>query len=103
MPVHLYGREAVAMTVKDRRREVRISASDDDLLAEAASLAGVSVSEFLLERALSDAAALVEAHRTIRLSEDHYRAFLEVLDSPARPPKALVAQTRRGRRLKRAD
>ncbi len=38
------------MTVKDRRREVRISASDDDLLAEAAGLAGVSVSEFLLAR-----------------------------------------------------
>jgi uncharacterized protein (DUF1778 family) len=29
-------------------------------------LAGVSVSEFLLEWALSDAVALVEAHRTIR-------------------------------------
>ena len=91
------------MVVKDRRREVRISASDDDLLAEAASLAGVPVSEFLLERALSDAAALVQAHRTILLSEDKYRAFLKALDSPPRPPKALVAQARRARRLKRAD
>lgn len=91
------------MTVKDRRREVRISAEDDDLLAEAAGLAGVSVSEFLLERALSDAAALVEAHRTIRLSGESYEAFLQALDAPAQPPKQLVAQSRRARRLKRAD
>jgi uncharacterized protein (DUF1778 family) len=91
------------MTVKDRRREVRISASDDDLLAEAAGLAGVSVSEFLLQRALSEAAALVEAHRAVRLSEHDYRAFLEALDAPVRPPRGLVAQSRRARRLKRAD
>jgi uncharacterized protein (DUF1778 family) len=82
---------------------VRISASDDDLLAEAAGLTGVSVSEFLLERALSDAVALVEAHRTIRLSGESYDAFLEALDAPVRLPKDLVAQSRRARRLKRAD
>ena len=91
------------MTVKDRRREVRISASDDDLLAEAAGLAGVSVSEFVLERALSDAAALVAAHHTIHLADDNYDAFLEALDAPVQPPKDLVAQSRRARRLKRAD
>ncbi|MDA8040504.1 MAG: DUF1778 domain-containing protein [Actinomycetota bacterium] len=91
------------MTVKDRRREVRISASDDDLLVEAAGLAGVSVSELLLGRALSDAVALVEAHRTIRLSGESFDAFLTALDSPVRPPKDLVAQSRRARRLERAD
>lgn len=91
------------MTVKDKRREVRISATDDDLLAEAASLMGVSVSEFLLDRALSDAASLVEAHRTITLSERNYRTFLAALDSPARPSKALASQVRRARRLQRAE
>jgi uncharacterized protein (DUF1778 family) len=90
------------MTVKDKRREVRISASDDDLLAEAAGLAGVPVSEFLLGRALSDAAELVEAHRTIRLADSSYRAFLDALDAPPRPPGRLAAQARRARRLKRA-
>jgi uncharacterized protein (DUF1778 family) len=76
---------------------------DDDLLAEAADLAGVSVSEFLLERALSDAVSLVEAHRTIRLSGESYEGFVEALDAPVLPPKALVAQSRQARRLKRAD
>jgi uncharacterized protein (DUF1778 family) len=91
------------MTVKDRRREVRISASDDDVLSEAASLTGVSVSEFLLDRALAEAAALVHAHRTISLSDENYQAFLNALDAPVRPPKALVKQARRARRLKRVD
>jgi uncharacterized protein (DUF1778 family) len=89
------------MAVKDKRREVRISAADDDLLAEAAGLAGVPVSEFLLDRALSDAAYLVEAHRTIRLADDSYQAFLDALDAPPRPPEKLAAQSRRARRLKR--
>ena len=89
------------MTVKDKRRELRISASDDDVLTEAASLVGVSVSEFLLHRALSDAAEIIEAHRTVTLTDEHYRAFLDALDGPVRPPKALVDQARRARRLKR--
>jgi len=91
------------MAVKDKRREVRISAQDDDLLAEAASLAGVPVSEFLLDRALSDAAELVEAHRTIQLTDDAYQAFLAALDAPPEPPERLATQVRRARHLRRAD
>jgi uncharacterized protein (DUF1778 family) len=91
------------MTTKDKRREVRISADDDDLLAEAAGLAGASVSEFLLDRALSDAADLVEAHRTIRLADEDHDRFLAALDGPVRPPEELIAQARHARRLKRVD
>ncbi len=91
------------MTVKDKRREVRISADDDDLLAEAAGLAGVSVSEFLLDRAIPDAATVVDAHHAIQLAEDDHERFLNALDGPVRPPKELVAQARRARRLKRVD
>ena len=63
----------------------------------------MSVSEFLLQRALSDAVALIETHRTIRLSDENYDAFLKALDAPMRPTKELVEQVRRSRRLKRAD
>ena len=91
------------MTVKDKRREVRISADDDDLLAEAAGLTGVSVSEFLLDRAIADAAAIVDAHRAIPLAEDDHERFLKALDGPVHRPKELAAQARRARRLKRVD
>ena len=91
------------MNVKDNRREVRISAADDDLLAEAAGMTGVSVSEFLLNRAIADAATVVDAHHAIQLAEDDHERFLKALDGPVRPPKELVAQARRARRLKRVD
>lgn len=91
------------MATKDKRREVRISANDDDLSAEAAGLAGVSVSEFLLDRALSDAADLVEAHRTIRLADEDHDCFLASPDGPVRQPEELIVQARRAHRLKRVD
>jgi len=91
------------MTVKDKRREVRISSVDDELLVEAAGLLGVSVSEFLLDRARAEAASIIESHRSIVLTDAAFSQFLEVLDAPVRPPEALVEQARKARRLKRAD
>ncbi len=91
------------MTVKDKRREVRISSADDDVLVEAAGLAGVSVTEFLLDRAMSDAVEIVETHRAIELEESVFSRFLEALDAPVRPPEVLVKQARKARRLKRVD
>lgn len=91
------------MPTKDRRRELRLSASDDDLIAEAAGLEGVTVSEFLLTRAVADAEAIVDAHRSIRLPPDAYGRFLAALDAPARPVPELVEQIRKSRPLKHRD
>jgi uncharacterized protein (DUF1778 family) len=91
------------MPTKDHRRELRLSSSDDDLITEAAGLLGLSVSEFLLNRAIADAEVIVEAHRTVRLHEDAYGRFLAALDAPARPDDQLVDQIRKSRPLKHAD
>ena len=91
------------MQLKDKRREVRISSADDDLLAEAAGLAGVTVSEFLLDRALSDAADLVEAHHSITLGSERFEKFMAALDAPTPVPGALLDQVRRARSLKSID
>jgi uncharacterized protein (DUF1778 family) len=90
------------MPTKDHRRELRLSSSDDDLITEAAGLLGLSVSEFLLNRAVADAEAIVEAHRTVRLQENAYERFLAVLDEPARPIGHLVDQIRKSRPIKHA-
>ena len=66
-------------------------------------MTGVSVSEFLLNRAIADAATVVDAHHAIQLAEDDHERFLKALDGPVHPPKELVAQARRARRLKRVD
>lgn len=102
-PYTVRTKERFAMRTKDKRREMRLSAIEDDLLVEAAGLAGVTVTEFLLDRAISDAAAIVEAHHAIRMNEGDYRAFLAVLDEPSPPPAALVAQARKARPVKRVD
>jgi uncharacterized protein (DUF1778 family) len=91
------------MATKDHRRELRLSADDDDLITEAAGLVGVSVSEFLLDRAVADAEAIVEAHRTVRLNQDAYQRFLAALDAPAQPVGPLIEQLRKARTLKHAD
>lgn len=91
------------MPTKDHRRELRLSSSDDDLITEAAGLIGLSVSEFLLNRAVADAEAIVEAHRTVRLQEDAYQRFLAALDAPPQPVGQLVDQIRKSRPLKHAE
>ena len=91
------------MVTKDHRRELRLSSSDDDLITEAAGLLGLSVSEFLLGRAVADAEAIVDAHRTVRLQQDSYDRFLLALDAPPKPVAKLVDQIRKSRPLKHTD
>lgn len=89
--------------MKTQRREVRLSPHEDDLIVEAAGLSGVSVSEFLLDRAVADAQETVDAHHTIRLDSEAHRKFLAALDSPSAPPAELVDQIRKSRPLKHVD
>jgi uncharacterized protein (DUF1778 family) len=91
------------MPTKDHRRELRLSSSDDDLITEAAGLLGLSVSEFLLDRAVADAETVVDAHRSVRLQQDSYDRFLAALDSPPKPVSKLVDQIRKSRALKHAN
>lgn len=88
---------------KTKRRELRISSSDDDLLVEASGLLGVSVSEFLLSTALPEAERLVNENRTIVLREDAYKRFLANLDAPPKVAQRLAAVARRARVLSHVD
>jgi uncharacterized protein (DUF1778 family) len=90
------------MSTKDHRRELRLSSSDDDLITEAAGLLGMTVSEFLLGRAVADAETIVDAHRSVRLQRASYDRFLAALDAPPKPVSKLVEQIRKSRALKHA-
>ena len=85
------------MAVKDHRRELRLSSSDDELITEAAGLFDVSVSEFLLDRAVADADAIVDAHRNGETADETCDRFLAALDAPAKPLPLLVDQIRKSR------
>lgn len=94
LPVQQYVQEAVL--TKDRRREVRLTTRDDDLLIEAAGLQGVSVTEFMLNTAVADAEKVVTTHHTIELGTRAYKDFLAALDAPAvAPPERLDHPGRR--------
>ncbi|HEY1634234.1 MAG TPA: DUF1778 domain-containing protein [Acidimicrobiales bacterium] len=90
------------MPTKDHRRELRLSSTDDDLITEAAGLLGMTVSEFLLGRAVADAEAIVDDHQSVRLQRDSYDRFLAALDAPPKPVSKLVEQIRQSRALKHA-
>ncbi len=89
--------------MKDRRRELRLTTKDDDLLVEAAGLQGVSVTEFVLSTAVADAERMVSAHHTIQLTAEAYKDFLAALDAPTTAPPELISQLRRGNQLKHLD
>jgi uncharacterized protein (DUF1778 family) len=93
--------EGRTVRTKDRRREFRLSAEDDQLISEAAALSGVSFTGFVLDEALARAREIVDAHRTITLPEDAYRRFLEALDAPPERNPALVELAERATRFRR--
>lgn len=91
------------MATKNKRRELRLTSHDEDLLVEAAGLAGVSVSEFLLTKAIQDAEELVERHRNLELDSDSYDRFLATLDQASSAPAELILQFKKSRLLKHSD
>lgn len=91
------------MKTKNRRREFRLSAEDEQLIAEAAALSGVSFTGFVLDEALARAREVVESHRTITLPEDAYDRFLEALDAPPERNPALVELAKQAKRFRRVS
>ena len=89
------------MKTKDRRREFRLSAEDEQLISEAAALSGMSFTGFVLDEAVGRAREIVEAHRTITLPADAYQRFLDALDAPPERNPALVELARRAKRFRR--
>ena len=89
---------------KSQRREVRLTTEEDDLIVEAAGLSGVSVSEFVLTRAVNDAERLVNQHHSITFTGSTARErFIAALDAPFMPNETLAGQVSRARRYKTVD
>lgn len=72
------------MTPKSSRLNLRVAPADDALLRQAATLAGVSVSEFLVESARVRAEMLLADRTHFVLDDERWKAFCDSLDRPAR-------------------
>ena len=80
---------------KDARLNIRVDRNARKLLDRAAGYARLSVSEFVLSRAVASAREVVQAQESIMLSPAQFEAFLAVLDRPAKPNAALKRTFRR--------
>jgi uncharacterized protein (DUF1778 family) len=74
---------------KDERIEFRVSSEMKTLIQQAASLQGVSTSDFLALTAYREAKKTVEEHEVIRLTREESERFVELLLSPTPPNETL--------------
>ena len=70
---------------RSERIDVRTSAAVKHLLQQAAQAANKTVSEFILDSALTSAAETLADRRMFLLDEDRWKAFIAALDQPPQP------------------
>jgi uncharacterized protein (DUF1778 family) len=71
-------------STRTAKLDLRLTPEAKKTLQTAADSAGRTVSEFVLESALSRAAETLADRTHFGLSEDRWKAFLEALDAPSR-------------------
>jgi uncharacterized protein (DUF1778 family) len=82
-------------STKERRLNIRCDEQTRALLDRAAGHARVTLSEFVLSRAVQAAEQVVRERESISLPEADFTAFLTALDAPAEPSPALLRAARR--------
>ncbi|MFJ5320395.1 DUF1778 domain-containing protein [Pectobacterium carotovorum] len=84
-----------AKSVKDARVELKTSSDLKNVLREAAVVAGLDLSAFILNAALERAEGVLENKRRRELSEHSWQQVNQLLSEPAAPTLALQALMRR--------
>jgi len=77
------------VATKDNRLNIRCDERTRKLLDRAAGYSHVSLSEFVLTRAVEAAERVVQEQESITLKADDFQAFLAALDAPREPSPAL--------------
>ena len=76
-------------TNRTEKLDLRLSKSTKQTLQAAATAARKSVSEFVLEAALSEAEERLADRRVFTLNDKQWEAFVSALDAPPRRPARL--------------
>ncbi len=85
--------------VKSERLEARATAEQKELLQRAASLAGRSVSDFVVSTAVAAAEEKVRAHEVMQMTARDTRAFVDAFLNPLGPNEGMRKHARRYRDL----
>jgi uncharacterized protein (DUF1778 family) len=83
---------------RNARLEARVSSDQKVFFQRAASLAGQTLSEFVIDSTQQAAARLVQEHELIRLSREEQMAFVAALLKPAEPGERLRQAAKNYRR-----
>lgn len=76
-------------TKRDDLIQIRASAATKAILNRAAALRGQKLSEFMLDSARARAEETILDQRLMTLGDEDYKAFLAMLDAPAKPDKVV--------------
>ena len=74
-----------ARSIRNEKLDLRLTREAKRALQAAAAVVHRSVSEFVLESALSRADEALASRRTFGLNAGQWKAFMEALDAPPRP------------------
>ena len=77
------------------RLNIRCDCHVHQLLEKAASYSRVSLSEFVLSRAVASAQQVVQEHELVSLKPKYFKAFMSTLDAPSKPNAALKRALKR--------
>ena len=77
-------------TIRTRRLNIRATERQEKLIRTGAERSGISVTDFILESACSQAERLLADQKDFVVSGTQYAAFLEALDRPARVKPELL-------------
>lgn len=76
---------------KTERIDIRTTIDVKRVLQEAAAAKRKTVTEFVLDVALTEAAEVLADRRVFRLDDDEWAAFMAALDAPTKPRPRLEA------------
>ncbi|MBU2600726.1 MAG: DUF1778 domain-containing protein [Actinobacteria bacterium] len=82
-------------TVRSERLNIRAGHGDKELLEQAARIARMSTSRFVLEAALRSAEEVIADQTRFTVPPERWEAFVELLDRPARIAPGLAEAAQR--------
>ena len=82
------------MNAATDRLEMRLKQEEKGLLARAATLEGVKLSQFVLEPALKHARSVIERAEQVATTASGYKDVLDALANPPEPTAELIAAMR---------
>lgn len=94
--------ETGAHALKRHRIEMRVTPEQDALIRQAADLEHATVTAFVLETVAERAAAVIEQHRDVTLSNTAFDRFVSALDDPPQAVPQLTDLFHRHPRLSEA-